>query len=279
MATLWRAVCPPALLFLACAPTLAQNDPNPWETKRWMQWTKKDCAQILEDSPWARTQQAKVPGTHQWVRVQLYSALPVRQALMRRKLIAGDYDRANDAKKSRLEREAAAEFPPSALDEIAVRVEFGVSADGIPDPAGGYRDAEGNWISETRYFPIQHPNTGEYGLLLVARRDPVRSLRKIVLKKASFVLIFPRVIGGQPVLMPDDPTFHLALAGPPPRGESNVSMKLKLKKPKPGEPGYDRAVQVRDAAAASLATWNRERRFWKFQLHTERMTYLGNFEF
>ena len=78
------------LLTLATCVVLAahanpKDKPKPWVTKDWTQWTSADCLQVLNSSPWSHqiaTEALGRSGT-MYTLMQLRSALPVRQALIR----------------------------------------------------------------------------------------------------------------------------------------------------------------------------------------------------
>src|SRR5689334_10215291 len=111
---IWMTIC-----FLAGL-TLAGQAQDEWSSKPFQQWSKADVQKLLNDSPWARTQEARIdfgsevrrvagaPTTssgHQSlemgganiavdyrVTLRLRSALPIRQALVRAKQLEANYD-------------------------------------------------------------------------------------------------------------------------------------------------------------------------------------------
>src|SRR5690349_18442580 len=82
-----------AILILALASTATAQKALP--TKPYTEWTLDEVAQLLRESPWteASVQFAHgrtgdvpdhPPGTEYYVELRLYSALPIRQAIVRR---------------------------------------------------------------------------------------------------------------------------------------------------------------------------------------------------
>jgi hypothetical protein len=74
----------PIRLVLAMLVALTANATDFWLTKDWHQWTKDECATILNDSPWTR-----IEGNYY---AQLRSSLPIREAIVRQLEIAQQYD-------------------------------------------------------------------------------------------------------------------------------------------------------------------------------------------
>src|SRR5579862_781833 len=107
--TVFRAV--PALLIavfllwsLMMAPGVAAGHAvtkhEPWLTEDWTQWTSHDCSIVLEGSPWVQTIYRPVGGHRSYSTiVQLRSALPIRQALLRQIQLEKHYDKMSAQKK------------------------------------------------------------------------------------------------------------------------------------------------------------------------------------
>jgi hypothetical protein len=82
-----------------------------WDTKPYHQWTIADVVSLLSDSPWAQTAHEtehfsyNVPGVSYAATIRLRSALPIRQALVRQKQLAVNYDRLNSADRARFDGE------------------------------------------------------------------------------------------------------------------------------------------------------------------------------
>lgn len=93
------------LIAIAFAPpALAQKSSRHegWAAKPFQSWTKAEAQQVLNDSPWARTQEvrgavggANAPIDNKFT-LRLRSALPIRQALVRLKQIEARYDQMDE---------------------------------------------------------------------------------------------------------------------------------------------------------------------------------------
>jgi hypothetical protein len=93
-----------AFVFLMTTLVCAQEG---WKAKPYQQWTKDDSVKTLSDSPWAQVVYADAMAgaatTESQLRavtIQLRSALPIRQALLRLKQLDAKYDKMNDKQRS-----------------------------------------------------------------------------------------------------------------------------------------------------------------------------------
>jgi hypothetical protein len=94
-----------------------------WLTKDWHQWTKDECATILNDSPWTRTQDAYT--------VQLRSALPIREAIVRQLEIVQGYDQKTEARRKAFDSAAGTILNTSYDKTILVRLSFSKDAPAV----------------------------------------------------------------------------------------------------------------------------------------------------
>ena len=82
-----------------------------WEKKPYHEWTMAEVVSILNDSPWAQTASEtshpayNLPGTSYSATIRLRSALPIRQALVRQRQLAVNYDKLTSADKKRFDAE------------------------------------------------------------------------------------------------------------------------------------------------------------------------------
>jgi hypothetical protein len=123
---------PLILLVLGCVAWAQSKDF--WEKKDYRQWTDKECRKLLEDSPWAthytiseiffdrvatdttdreRQQNPKIE-----YKVQIRSALPIKQGIVRLSQINAKYDQLNEEQRK-------------AFDENAERFIAGRTTDSI----------------------------------------------------------------------------------------------------------------------------------------------------
>jgi hypothetical protein len=80
-----------------------------WENKSYKQWTDSEVMKILTNSPWAQTRfesgQYELPGYSYEAMIRLRSALPVRQAVVRQRMLFVNYDKLSAADQARFDAE------------------------------------------------------------------------------------------------------------------------------------------------------------------------------
>jgi hypothetical protein len=92
---------------------VSHNSQKVWEKKPYAEWTLAEVLRILTDSPWAQTAfettrfSYNVPGQSYSATIRLRSALPVRQALVRQRQLAVNYDKFNAADRARFDAETS----------------------------------------------------------------------------------------------------------------------------------------------------------------------------
>ena len=129
-----------------------------WVKKNWKDWSAADCKKLLEDSPWAHrkmienesninrlpsagnagvgaapgnadTAQNKDTGELNYV-VQIRSAAPIREALIRQQQLDKQYDKMSDADKKAFDAQMDKLYPSDA-DRITVHVRFYANRDSL----------------------------------------------------------------------------------------------------------------------------------------------------
>src|ERR1019366_9852702 len=113
----------PVFLSLALLVSLTASATDFWLSKDWHQWTKDECATILNDSPWTRSEQGFV--------VQLRSALTIREAIVRQLEIAQAYDQKTEAQRKAFDSASGTILNTSYEKTILVRLYFSKDAPGI----------------------------------------------------------------------------------------------------------------------------------------------------
>lgn len=90
---------------------LTASGQQSWEKKNYKQWSLADIVRILDDSPWAQTQIERVsinyglPSNSYTAIIRLRSALPIRQALVRRRQLTVNYDKLSATDQARFDAE------------------------------------------------------------------------------------------------------------------------------------------------------------------------------
>jgi hypothetical protein len=207
-----------ALLALFATPAGAQF----WEKKDWRQWSKSECKKMLSDSPWSKTFADEVvvrqdggigaggfPEREDRPKVeyvvQLRSALPVRQAVIRAMQHEIKYDKLSAAEKASYDRQFEQYLNQDFDDRVVVHVNYGsnvqlfqraldniwrsISTTGLVVPAHTYLiNPKGELVDIARFIPPS-PSASE------------------------FELLFPKFWKGAPMVTEQDRMFQVQLPG------------------------------------------------------------------
>lgn len=216
-----------------------------WTKKEWQKWSDGDCNKMLKDSPWSRTytmSKANVSaslrsdtnpsntssntdplsssgaGTSSAVAgetkeeinyiVQLRSALPVRQAMVREMEIKQKYDKFSADQKKQFDDKAGKFLTRSYDDAIIVDVQYDSNIQAFARSLAEY------WQS----VPEERAPEDTHLILPDGKRiSPVRFASQ---KGANyeFEFIFPRVQNGEPVIGTNDKIVGLEFNHPNLRG-------------------------------------------------------------
>lgn len=93
-----------------------------WEIKDYSEWSKKECEELLTDSPWAKAHRTGQQPVLCWA--QFLSALPIRQAIVRHMQLNEDYENLEPRQNIKLE-DGFRDFLYQSFDEaVVVNVAF-----------------------------------------------------------------------------------------------------------------------------------------------------------
>jgi hypothetical protein len=136
-----------AALLVFCgsrAATPAELQQKPWIEKDWTRWTYSDCENILNSSPWGKSDKSGAGDYTTEGSIQFTSALPIRQATLREAQILANYDRMNTSKKQIFDVKHPQDLDESDAHAIFIYVVNGVEFNGthrlngaIPEPFPG----------------------------------------------------------------------------------------------------------------------------------------------
>jgi hypothetical protein len=210
-----------AVLLLAA---LTAHADDFWVKKDWKQWSKDECNKILQDSPWSRTWAKSQMGSSQMpgvsganaegaagektpemhYSIELQSALPVREAVVRRTQIDQKYDKMTDAQKKEFDAKAAAMLTRNYDDVILIHVTFGSNLQAFE------RDMATYW----KTIPPEAPPIDMY--LITERGERIVPVRFSSSQSGaySFDLIFPRMKNREPIVHDGDKTLSLQFTHP-----------------------------------------------------------------
>jgi hypothetical protein len=224
-----RTLCA-ALVILLFGATVAHA--QFWEEKDWKTWSKGDCEKMLKDSPWARSFENSIykegpgglasaggtgtgtgtgtGGTLSFAgdnraslkyTVQLRSALPIRQAVVRLAMIQNKYDKMSTEEKKDFDRHSQEYLDQDFSNRIVVHVTYESNLQELD-----------RWLAEfwqkspTAAMPI----TGD---LITPKGDRIRPVRFISDVGASreFELIFAKEVDNEPYIREVDTGFSVEL--------------------------------------------------------------------
>lgn len=201
-----------ALLAVSLLSVFAVRPSDFWITKDWNQWSKGDCDNLLLESPWshvwryqAQPSGAGVPHTttdQLNFSVQLRSALPVREAMVRQLQLDQKYDKMNDASRNMFDAKAAPILSRSYDDIILVHVDFSRS--------------DGNKFLESAVR--REIAAGDLAPAIVTEDgNSVAPIRVDMSEKALYTLdlIFPRTKDGAPLIKEGQKQFSIQFQSPP----------------------------------------------------------------
>jgi hypothetical protein len=186
-----------------------------WVSKDWRQWSKDDCEKLLADSPWAHIwrrgdgagpnplgQAIGAAAGDQFVfTVQLRSALPIRQAIVRQLQFQQKYDKMNDAQRSDFDKQADQILTRSYDNSILVHVDF---YKGILGPA---------LLGDLRRFPKELEAMDV--TLVTSDKTRIKAGRVELSKtQGSFDAVFPRTSDAGPILKEGQGHFWIQFLRP-----------------------------------------------------------------
>lgn len=229
---LWLALC-------LCSVAAAQGKEF-WDKKDYKQWNERECRKLLEDSPWAKTYtlsqvyvtplsstendaqtRAREDNPRLAYRIQLRSAAPIRQAMVRQQQLAQKYDQMPDDKKKAFDQEAEKFLAASFAEAVVVYVSFTTNVQ-FDD-----RDVARHWQTQTT------DTLKNFTYLIGPKGEKVQLQRYTVAEAGrSFQLAFPRQHEGRPLVGPQDKTIKLEFVHPRTtrQGESRVLIEFRLDK-------------------------------------------------
>jgi hypothetical protein len=201
-----------------CEAGLAQGF---WVEKNFSRWSEKECRKMLEDSPWARRFVYALTyfepfwqistlgpfmgtvGQFEYV-VQIRSALPIRQALVRQKQLETHHDKASPAKKNELDAQAQAFLSMDSSEVMVVCVMYSANMTAYNREL-------------VRYWQILPPEIAIKQILLLAPGGQwIHPLTYDAGESGAgaFQLTFPKNIDGKPILTPQNEEMKIEFQHP-----------------------------------------------------------------
>lgn len=202
----------PALL-LACLS--ASFGADFWVQKTYYEWTDKECVKMLTDSPWAWELKVLRTGAlgggeaaegQQYVSytIQLRSALPIRQAMVRQAQIANKYDSLSNEQKQAFDKSTEPFLNADYSDKVVVGVAYNTNNPRLViDLTNAWRTQTMELMKNSVYL---YAGKGEKARLLDFK-GPQGA-------QQEFQYTFPRQVGGKPVLTDQDKSLTLEFVYP-----------------------------------------------------------------
>lgn len=187
-------------------PAWGQDD---WIKKPFAEWSKSETERVLNDSPWAKTQEVRSvyglgPPTDFKFTLRLRSALPVRQALVRHKQIEAKYERMSEKDRAAFDARIK-----GLLDCPACANNYVLSLTSRSDNSPG-------WDLVFRSYEKMTLALLQQNVFLTNEKGERRTLVYFIPPKAAgeeAVFFFPRLDdSGKPLISPENKTlsFHLS---------------------------------------------------------------------
>ena len=207
-----------------------------WEKKEYKEWSDKDCRKMLEDSPWAEKHEVtsidvnmadptSADGAPPYVRywVQLRSALPIRQAIVRQTQIANNYDKLSAEQQQAIDKQTDPFLNTSYEDYIVAYITYDTNS-------------PRNVVSQlVRHWQTQNTDMLKYSVFLGGSKGEKVPLEQYVVPQSAeqyIQFVFPRKLNGRDLLQPEDK--ELILEFPIPQtgrvGGGKVFVEFKTKK-------------------------------------------------
>jgi hypothetical protein len=177
---------------------------QPWVDKDWTQWSSTDCENVLKYSPWAyyMDEGGRETGpsvyVSDWVLIQLRSALPIRQALLRQVQLQKHYDKMDSQKRQAFDQEHAEDLAEGDKGQVVIRETHG----GQDDLPRGSRD------------DLRDSNPMRQQALLLSNGALMMPLEITVsglTMSNTAEYVFPRMMNGKPLYAPTEKAVSIVL--------------------------------------------------------------------
>jgi hypothetical protein len=192
-----------AALLIFCsshAASPAELQHEPWIEKDWTRWTYIDCENVLNSSPWGKSNKSGAGDFTMGGAIQFTSALPIRRATIREAQIWAGYDRMDASKKQTFDQKHPQDMEESDTRPILIYVANGVAFNtthrlrgAAPEPFPGgqaiLKLSDGNVVMPTSITGQinEHGNLVHYS--------------------------FPRIVNGKPTYTGNDRSIEIFFGG------------------------------------------------------------------
>jgi hypothetical protein len=227
----------PLLLLLLLASIASPQSKDFWAKKDYREWSDKECRKLLVDSPWANhytigqvfidslqtdsTDRERQQNPKIEYRVQIRSATPVRQALVRLSQINAKYDAMTDDGKKAFDKNAEKFLSGGDPNFVVLHVDYSANVQNDD------RDLARHWrIQTTESLKNFTYLIGGGGV-----KVPLAMYRSGDGAAREFQFVFPREYNNQPVVKPGDKSLMVEFNHPNIRGTATrILVEFKLEK-------------------------------------------------
>jgi hypothetical protein len=195
-----------------------------WDKKDYKQWTDKECHKLLEESPWATTysisqiffdrvvndttDRERQQNPRIEYKIQIRSALPIKQGIVRLSQINAKYDQMTEDQRKAFDQNAEKFFGGRSPDSVVIHVSYSASAQ-LDD-----RDLKSYWHTQT----TESLKNFTYLIGGGGARVPLALFRPGAVESHEFQFVFPREYNGRPIVGPTDKILGLEFNHPDIRG-------------------------------------------------------------
>src|SRR5512145_2110999 len=181
-----------------------------WETKDFTKWTDKECAKLLNDSPWAYElkviQQGNLGGmggaegqAYVKYNIRFISALPIRQAQVRQAQIANKYDSLSAEQKQAFDKQTDAFLNADYGDKVVIGVTYDTNVQQNVQELARYWQARTAEVMINSVFLV--PDKGTKAKLI--SYTPPKGAQ------TDFTFVFPREVDGNPLISEENKNLTL----------------------------------------------------------------------
>ena len=232
-----RKLIPSLLISLALAGIPQAQSKGFWDKKDYRQWTDKECHKVLEESPWAtnysisqiffdrvvtdttdreRQQNPKIE-----YKVQIRSAMPIKQGIIRLSQINSKYDQMTEDQRKAFDQNAEKFLAGRNPESVVIHITYSASAQ-LDD-----RDLSHYWHTQT----TQSLKNFTYLIGGGGSKVPLLLFRPGAGEAREFQFVFPREYNGRPVVGPGDKLLGLEFNHPDIRGKAErILIQFKVEK-------------------------------------------------
>jgi len=203
------------ILLLVLVPTILGQDY--WKVKSYKEWSEKECREMLEHSPWSRdytetdvvimgTSDSTLSDSKQpylKYQIQFRSAMPVRQAIIRKAQMDQKYDDLKPEQKKLFDQQAESFLAQDLSQMVIVYVTWATNMPTLN------LELANDWKSQTT-------ESLKNRVYLYGSKGDKVPLKQFVAPQGaerSFQFIFPRHYRGKEILGPEDKSLNLEFVG------------------------------------------------------------------